>query len=205
MAATLALTTSAPAAILTYDLNIEYSGATPPAGPAPWISATFDDGGGSGTVTMTLTTPNLVSQEFVRFWHFNLDPSLNPASLLFSAPTKVGSFTDPIVNLGVDAYQAGGDGLYDILIEFDNAPPGDRFGAGDSVTYTITGIPTLTANSFNFLSTPAGGNGPFNVAAHVQGIGSNGDFSGWITQVPEPTALSLLALGSLATLRRRRQ
>ena len=198
-----ALAGSARAAIVTYDLDIEYSGATPPAGTGPWLRATFDDGGGSGSVTMTLTSLNLVSQEFVRFWHFNLDPSLNATNLAFSAPLKVGSFADPVINRGTNAFQAAGDGLYDIQVMFDNAPPSDRFGAGESVSYTITGIPSLTASSFHFLSAPAGGNGPYFTAAHVQGIAPNGNNSGWITQSPEPASIGALAVGALALMRRR--
>ena len=204
MTALLGLTTSAHAAILTFEHNFEFSGATQPAGAAPWLRATFDDGGGSGSVTLTFTALNLIDQEFVRFTHFNLDPAISPASLSFSAPTKVGAFTDPTIATGTNAFQADGDGLYDILIEFDNSPPANRFGPGEAVTYTIT-APGLTANSFNFLSAPAGGSGPFLTAAHVQGIGSSGQFSGWTTQVPEPASLGLAALGALAGLRRQRR
>jgi hypothetical protein len=201
-----ACATSSLAAVISYDLSIEFSGATPPAGTAPWLRATFDDGGGSGSVTMTLTALNLTGGEFVRFWDFNLDPALSPASLSFSAPSKTGTFVDPVIATGVNAFQADGDGLYDIRVEFDNAPPADRFGVGDSVQYTITGIPTLTASSFDFLSAPAGGHGPFPTAAHVQGIGVDGNFSGWVT-TPEPSAgAALIAVaGATAGFRRRRQ
>jgi hypothetical protein len=194
----------ARAAVITFDLNTEFSGATPPAGAAPWLRATFDDGGGSGSVTMTLTALNLINQEFTFNWFFNLDPALNPNSLVFSAPAKVGAFADPAIATGVNAFQADGDGLYDIRLEFDNAPPANRFGPGDAVTYTITGIPTLTANSFNFLSAPAGGSGPFPTAAHVGGIGGSGDLSGWVT-VPEPVTLGVLMLGVLPLSRATRR
>jgi hypothetical protein len=193
---------SARAAVIAYDLSVEFSGATPPAGAAPWIRATFDDGGGTGSVTLTLASVNLVGTEFVSDWDFNLDPSLDPSALLFSAPTKTGTFGDPVINLGVDAFQAAGDGMYDIEVAFDIAPPEDRFGAGDSVQYTITGIATLTASSFDFLSAPAGGSGPFPTAAHVQGIGVEGANSGWVT-VPEPSAALLVLFGIGAALRRR--
>ena len=204
MTALLGLATSTHAAILTFDHNFEFSGGSQPSGAAPWLRATFDDGGGSGSVTLTFTGLNLVNQEFVRFTYFNLDPAINPASLSFSTPTKVGAFSDPTIATGTNAFQADGDGLYDIRIEFDNSPPANQFGPGEAVTYTIT-APGLTANSFNFLSAPAGGSGPFPTAAHVQGIGSSGQFSGWTTQVPEPASLGLTALGALAGLRRRRR
>ena len=197
--------TSAQAAVITFDLDQEFSGATPPAGSSPWLRSTFDDGGGSGSVTMTLTALNLTGSEFVTEWDFNLDPSLNLASLIFSAPAKTGTFADPIISTGVDAFQADGDGKYDIQFAFDNAPPANRFGVGDSVQYTISGIPTLTASSFNFLSAPAGGKGPFQTAAHVQGIGAQGNDSGWVSPVPEPSmaAVSVLLAALAGPFRRR--
>ncbi|MBW7905396.1 MAG: hypothetical protein LC135_02770 [Phycisphaerae bacterium] len=200
----LAAAAAAQAAILTFELSVEFSGATPPAGAAPWLTATFDDGGSPGSVDLTLATTNLVSNEFVFRWMFNLDPVLDPTSLSFSAPSKTGAFTDPVINTGVDSFMADGDGKFDIEVVFSNAGgPANRFGAGDSVKYTITGIPGLTAASFDFLSAPAGGHGPFPTAAHVGGIGANDDESGWIT-VPEPsTGLAGLLILCAALARRR--
>jgi hypothetical protein len=201
-------------AIITYDLDSEYSGGTAPAGAGPWLRARFDDGGSSGSVTMTLTALNLVGSEFVSIWDFNLDPALNPANLVFSAPTKTGTFGNPAVETSIDAFRAGGSGKYDIEVHFDIAPPADRFGPGDSVEYTITGIPSLTASSFSVLNGLGGGHGPFYTAAHVQGIGAGGSYSGWITDesgdinIPEPASLSVAAAGismvSMVRLRRRR-
>ncbi|HMQ16165.1 MAG TPA: hypothetical protein PKC49_09345, partial [Phycisphaerae bacterium] len=153
----LACAVAGHAAIIKFELSIEFSGATPPAGAAPWLTATFDDGGTPGSVDLTLETTNLVSNEFVFSWLFNLDPVLDPTSLSFSAPSKTGAFTDPVINTGVDAFMADGDGKFDIEVVFNSAGgPANRFGAGDSVKYTITGIAGLTAASFDFLSAPAG-------------------------------------------------
>lgn len=188
--------------IVTYDLSVEFSGASPPGGAAPWLRATFDDGGGAGSVDLRLEAANLTGTEFVFQWTFNLDPLLDPTDLIFSAPTKTGSFDDPVVGLGTDSFMADGDGLFDIRVLFansDGAPT--RFGSGDAAEYTITGIAGLTASSFDYLSAPAGGQGPFPTAAHVGGIGANGEDSGWIT-VPEPASLALLLLGA-CVLRRR--
>ncbi|MGB2936607.1 MAG: PEP-CTERM sorting domain-containing protein, partial [Phycisphaerae bacterium] len=96
-----------------------------------------------------------------------------------------------------------GDGNYDILVAFADGELGNRFTAGDSIHYTVTGIAGLTAGSFDFLSAPSGGHGPFLVAAHVRSIGPDED-SGWVA-TPEPASVGLLALGlgAVAALRRR--
>lgn len=207
----LGLAAAAPAAQVIFDMDFEFSSGTPPAGPAPWMRATFDDGGGSGSVTLKMENLNLVGTEFVRNWHFNLDPTLNPTSLVFSAPTKVGTFTNPTINTGTDAYKADGDGKYDIMFEFDNSGgASNKFQDNESVQYTITGIASLTAASFQYLSLPDGGHGPYYSASHVQGIGASGSNSGWVggSLVPEPTSMLTLAgltvLG-LASARRRRK
>ncbi|MCK5113891.1 MAG: PEP-CTERM sorting domain-containing protein [Phycisphaerae bacterium] len=196
---------SAHGTMLSFDLSIEFSGATPPVGATPWLKATFDDGGTPGSVNLKLTTPNLSGTEFVSVWSFNLDPTLNLGDLAFSAPTKTGAFTDPVISTGVDAFKANGDGYYDIKLAFaKGGGTSKRFGVGDAVEYTITGIPSLTSSSFDFLSKPGGGHGPYTTAAHVQSIGSGGEDSGWVT-VPEPATMSLVLLGGVGILLRRRK
>lgn len=199
----LTLSSVASGAVVSYDLSVEFSGATPPAGAAPWLNATFDDEGSAGSVILTLTTPNLTGSEFVSDWMFNLDSDLDPMALIFSSPIKTGSFDAPAISTDVDAFRAAGAGYFDIKMDFSTGGGLDaRFGVGDAVEYTITGIDSLTAGSFDFLCTPAN-HGPFPTAAHVQSIGGDED-SGWTT-VPEPATLSLLAIGGLVMLKRRRK
>jgi len=194
--------------VITFGLVDEFSGGTPPAAavPPPWLTVTIDDGGTPGSVTLTLAATNLTDSEFVSKWFLNLDPNLDPTSLIFSAPTKTGMFDAPIINTKVNEFKADGDGEYDIKFSFATTGKdggSHRFRAGDSIQYTVTGIATLTAASFDFLSNPAGGHGPFHTAAHVQGIGPS-DGSGWVT-APEPATLAMLAIGGLAMLARRRR
>ena len=201
--ALLAASATTQASVLSYGLTYEYSGATPPEGASPWITATFDDEGTPGSVELRLESTNLTDSESVFTWLFNLDPTLDPTALVFSTPIKTGSFSDPTINLGVDAFHAAGDGYYDVEVAFVHAGPPTRFGVGDSANYTITGIPTLTAGSFGFLSAPGGGHGPFSTVAHIGAIGPNDEGSGWVT-TPEPASMVLLTLGVLYLCGRRR-
>ncbi|MCH8840097.1 MAG: PEP-CTERM sorting domain-containing protein [Planctomycetes bacterium] len=167
--------------------------------------ATFDDGGTAGSVTLTMSAPNLTpdpngltDDEHVNEWNFNLDPNFDPTSLVFSSPTTVSGAFGPItINTGVNAFQANGDGFFDIMFMFSITNGAKiKFTQGDAVSFDITGIPTLTANSFNFPSFQDGGQGTFPTAAQVLGIGDL-DESGWIT-IPEPTSGMLLLAGCFA-------
>ena len=190
----------ADAAVLTVPFGREYTGGDTPASDGPWLTATFDDHDSDGPVTLTITA-DLSGAEFVTKVLFNLDPSLDPAQLVFSAPTKSGAFGDPVVSAGANAASAGGGSDFDLLIAFDHSPPGDRFGGSESVTYAVSGIPGLRAASFGHLS-DGGGSGALPASAHIQGVGAAAQGSGWVT-VPEPGAALVLPLAA-SLLRRRR-
>jgi hypothetical protein len=196
---------SAQAAIVSFNLGTIFSGTGTPTNSPPWLNATFADVS-LDTVELTITAVGLTGGEKVGGIYFNLDPVLDPTQLVFSAPTKTGSFSDPTVSTGLDSYKADGDGKYDILIAFDT-DNADAFYGGNVVKYTIT-LASLTANSFDFLSSPAGGAGPFKTAAHIQALGTCGD-SAWITggrthDVPEPATMCILGLGAFGLLKNRR-
>ena len=188
------------AEIIPFNAVIEISGATPPEGTPAWLSASFDDNNSPGSVTLTLVAENLTDAEFVSDWHFNLDPSLDPDALEFAIISKTGAFDDPTIDTDTDQLKAGGDGYSDILFSFETSNgPSTRFGVGDALTLQITGIATLTAQSFNWTTSPGKGGGDksgYIIVAHVQGVGPNDDDSGWVA-TPEPSSFFLVILGLL--------
>ncbi len=173
---------------------------TPASGSPPWAEASFRDVS-PGMVLLTITNLNLTSSEKVTELYLNLNPALNPTSLQFTLSSGSSGVGAPQPSLGVDGFKADGDGKYDILFAFDQQPV-SAFSSADYLTYTITGIPTLTSLDFNYLSSPSGGHGPFVAAMHVQGLSASGvsdtnSYSGWISPIPEPgPGLLLLSAGS---------
>ena len=198
--------TQALATIVTYGMDTEFSGGKAPIGSAPWVLVTINDFNLSGSVELKISNPGLTATENVEELMLNLDPLLDPTNLVFSAPTKSRAFDTPLIGLATDSFKADGDGRYDILLDFTNGGPPNTFLGGDSIKYTISGIATLNALSFFYLSDPAGGHGPFTSAAHVQNTGGGG-FSGWITDgtgggpdIPEPSSVVLLLMGAVGLL-----
>jgi hypothetical protein len=204
------LSGGAAAATVTFDFNYEFSSGTSPVGATPWLTATFTDLA-PGSVQLVVSTSGLTANEFVSELYFNVDPLLNAAGLGFTRDiASTGPDLNPPNNgifTATNQYQADGDGLYDILFDLP-PPPGQQsavFGTNETLIYTISGT-GLSAQSFYFLSQPAGNNnGPFYAAAHIQRIGT-GDASGWVAPVPVPAAVWLLlsGLGSLVAVRKRR-
>jgi hypothetical protein len=205
----LCFTQSVGAAIVSFDLNFEFSGAQTPAGSPSWGTATFDDEGTPGTVELEMAA-NInqgTSGEFVRFWYFNFDPTLSLTAANFDSDplaTNAGGIT-----VQEDSLKADGDGFFDFRFDWPNPasdPPGG-FDSG-SVEWTITAA-GLTADDFNYFSvddTGSGDKGGLLHAAHVQGLSGGG--SGWLTDqtvVPIPGSALLLAPGLilLAAVRRK--
>jgi hypothetical protein len=203
LGAFLCFTQSASASTVTFTLDVEFSGATPPAGSPPWLTATFVDVV-TGEVTLTMDASGLTGSEFVDDWFFNITDESLLGFLTFNY--QGGSSSGPAANtIGQSADSFGEPAKeFDILFDFEqsNNPSLDRFGAGEVVVYQILGT-GLTADMF--LALNEAGKGPFNSAAHVQGIGPTGDDSGKIGFVPIPGSVLLLAPGLvlLGALRRR--
>ena len=196
-AASLAL--NASGAGIIYQFDNSFSGAVP-TGTAPWVTANIQNT--SGGVDLTISTAGLTSGEFLGSLYLNINPSYNVNNLTFSFLGGTAGVSTPTIQTGEDGFKADGDGKYDILFSFDTSNAG-VFGAGDTMSFFISGISGLNANDFVYLSTPAGGNGPFDAAGHIQGIGANGD-SAWVNPsqgaivvpVPEPGSYALLLLAA---------
>lgn len=192
---------------ITWDLGNEYTDATPPEGPPPWLTVIIDDENSSGNVTLTLIS-KLISSEFVNLWLLNYDTenfSLAPGDFVYE-PYSTGP--EPIIRISDNAYHAPQNEWFDIQFDFENANSIDRFGPFEEVVFTIT-KPGLTAYSFNFKSDPDLDESGYHTAAHIGGIGPTGDDSGWIVDNleqsslvhnPEPSTVLLVFFGLMGII-----
>src|SRR6267378_5419775 len=81
--ALLSPTKTSAASGITYQFDNEFSSGTPPAGPAPWVTATIQTAT-PGTVLLTVANNGLIGSEFVSGFYLNLNTNFNPINLSFS-------------------------------------------------------------------------------------------------------------------------
>lgn len=194
----LGLALSQTTSAITYNLNYEFSGGTSPNGPSPWVVIDITDV--LGGVQIKINNSGLTSEEFNSATYLNL-ADVFVGTLTWSVHNKSGTFDDPTIWQGLNAYQADGDGKFDVKLEFETGG-GDskRFGSGESITFLVTSsLSGLDATDFDLTSVVGGGQGVWHAAAHIQGI--SGGTSGWIGDkqiVPDGGfTATLLGLGML--------
>ncbi|HNW09302.1 MAG TPA: hypothetical protein PK619_01870 [bacterium] len=132
---------------ISFEGSVEFGGAYPPAGPAPWLTATLTDLGGD-QVQLLLETNGLIANEFVSHWFFNLNPILDPFSLLIEQTSG-----PPVLSIsrGADGFKADGDGYYDLVFDWQAR----QFSAQQSAVFKLSGLSGLSVYDFSFID--AGG------------------------------------------------
>jgi PEP-CTERM motif len=176
-----------------------------------FATALFDDNGGSGSVTLTMSVlNNLSAGAYVNDWFFNVSSA--PLTSVTFVPGG-GATAATTVSFTADCCKADGTGGdFDLRFQFPTNSPGE-LAQGHTSVYNLVGA-NITANSFNSFSVNAGTGGPYLSALHVQGYGDSawigakqgGDGGGGGAQIPEPATLALMGLGlfGIAATRRRR-
>ena len=160
LGAALLAATPAQATTITFFFGTAFSNSTTPEGPGPWMKGTLDDSVGNGDLLLTLNTDGLTGTEFIDAAYFNLNTAYDPNGLnvAVNSDTTGGSFTG--ASTGLNAFQADGDGKYDLLLEFRQSPP--RFSADQTISFLLShDTQNLVLADLAFLSQPAGGSGPY--------------------------------------------
>src|SRR5690242_3168103 len=125
-----------------------------PASPGSntvFATAIFDDHGGSGSVTLTMSVlNNLTGGAYVNDWYFNVSSApLNSVTFVPGGTAATG------VSFTADCCKADGTGgNFDLRFQFPTNNPGE-LAQGHTSVYNLVGA-GITANSFNAFSAGAG-------------------------------------------------
>jgi hypothetical protein len=135
------------------------------------------------------------SAEFSDTVLFNVASPVDPTTLTYT-------YVSGVQTSGIAFNTNGGNqikaGVFSVDFEYPTAASQARLAGGTSSVYDLTGQ-GITENSFAALSTPDHFSiGTFFAAAHVQGI--PGGLSGSTGAIPEPSSITLGALGMIGLL-----
>jgi len=169
---------------------------------SPSMTALFEDTG-LNQVQLTINAVSLSGDNTLNSLCFNFNPGTDAKQLVFTQTGSIGGVQGNVKSSN-DSYKVGGgSGKFDINFSF-----GSDFKTGDSVTYSITGIPSLSVNDFLYLETPSAGRTPGYAAGSIQELSGLLIVQGTPQQNAVPDVSSTfgllgLALAAIGVLARR--
>jgi hypothetical protein len=181
-------------ASVTLQFTDAISGA--PVGGPVFATLTIQNAG-ANTVNFTMTNTmdgNVSGGQFISGLLLNVDPYV--AGTMNWTSNRITGY-----EFDMDGENSSG-GKFDYSVDFVTANNGNRFVAGNVVTWSVTGS-GLSEDDFTGMSA---GNNSYQAMIHIQSIPNSGG-SAKVTPgapVPEPATLMALGLGLTALLRRRK-